>query len=437
MSTPIENSKLTRAIKMAILVSALGYCVDIFDIALFGVLRVTSLKSLGLAQDQLLPTGVYILNLQLVGMLLGGVLWGVIGDKIGRIQVLFGSIFIYSIASLANGFIHSVEAYALCRFIAGIGLAGEVGAGVTLVAELMSKTNRGLGTAVVAAAGTFGALLASLTAEFLDWRSAYIFGGLLGIILLFLRVSVQESGIFTQLRVQSDLKRGDVRMLFFSRKRLLRYLACILAGTPLFFAYYVLMTFSPEIGKALGLKGELTVAKSTLFFCIGMTVGDVASGVFSQYLKSRKKALFSFISAAFICCGILLSLHNVAAWVFYLTCIPTGFFIGYWAVYITTAAEQFGTNLRATVATTVPSFVRATPIAMNFLFLNLKESIGVIGSLQLVGLLSFACSFFFLSRMTETFSVDLNFVETKDGTRSLTNVVDPKLEPEQATVGWS
>lgn len=431
----MKNSGLSTGVKMAILVSALGYCVDVFDIVLFSVVRVSSLKSLGLSEDQILTTGVQLLNMQLVGMLVGGLLWGVVGDKIGRIQVLFGSILFYSVANLANAFVTSVEMYAVCRFVAGLGLAGEVGAGITLVAELMPKVSRGWGTTIVAAAGTFGAVIASVTVQYLDWRSAFFLGGTLGLLLLLLRVSVQESGIFNEVKQNKDVKRGDLRLLFSSRERFFKYIACILAGTPLFFAYYVLITFSPEVGRALGIEGGLSTAQASLFFCVGMTIGDLASGAFSQYLQSRRKALFLFIGAAFVCCAVLLSLYGVSATTFYVACIPTGFFIGYWAVYITVAAEQFGTNLRATVATTVPNFVRATPILMNILFISLRDELGVIPSLQVVGLLSFACSFYFLSRMRETFALDLNFVELQG--EGADGIPTAKLEDEtQQAQGW-
>lgn len=406
-----SSTTLSRGIRMAILVSALGYCVDVFDIVLFSVVRVPSLRSLGLTQEQILTSGVHLLNMQLAGMLLGGLLWGVIGDKIGRVQVLFGSIFLYSIANLANAFVGSMEMYSVCRFIAGLGLAGEVGAGMTLVSELMSKTKRGWGTTIVAAAGTFGAILASVSVEFLEWRSAYVVGGSLGLILLLLRVSVQESGMFNEVKLNRQIKRGDLRLLFLSRERFFKYLACMLAGTPLFFVYYVLITFSPEVGLALGINGALTTAKASLFFCIGMTIGDLASGAFSQYLKSRKRALYIFIGAASVCTFVLMSLRGVSAQSFYWACLPTGFFIGYWAVYLTTATEQFGTNLRATVATTVPNFVRASPILMNYFLLYMRDTLGVIGSLQVMGLVTFVCSLYFLSRMKETFGLDLNFIE--------------------------
>lgn len=410
--TDRKDSRLAAGAKMAVLVAALGYCVDVFDIVLFSIVRVSSLESLGLSSEEILTTGVHLLNMQLIGMLIGGLLWGIIGDKIGRIQVLFGSILLYSVANLANAFVMSVESYAVLRLLAGIGLAGEVGAGITLVAELLPRKSRGIGTTIVATAGTFGAVIASVITEYLDWRMAYALGGVLGLVLLILRVSVHESGMFNTVKSDTSVERGNIRLLL-SRERFFKYLACIFTGTPLFFTFYVLITFCPELGRALGIAGGLTTAKAALSFAIGMTIGDLASGFLSQYIRSRKRALLIFISGAFVFSALLLSLYGVRPLTFYLVCLPAGFCSGYWAVYLTTATEQFGTNLRATVTTTVPNLVRASPIAMTYLFIALRQPLGVIGSLQLVGALTFACSFFFLSRMRETFARDLNFVEGK------------------------
>lgn len=352
-----------------------------------------------------------LFNTQLIGMLLGGFLWGMIGDKIGRLQVLFGSIILYSLANLANSFVTTTDAYMLCRFISGFGLAGEVGAAITLVAELMSKNARGIGTTIVATAGTSGAVTAGLTGHLLPWRTSFIIGGVLGLFLLILRVRVRESGLFSALKTQTEISRGDLKLLFSSRTRAFKYLTCVLAGTPLFFTMYVMLTFAPEVGKGLGIQGELNTAEATLYFGAAMIVGDFVCGLVSQYFKNRKKVLFSFVGAAFVFTAILLSLNGATAQTFYLLCMPTGFFIGYWAVYITTVTEQFGTNLRSTITTSALNLVRATPIIMISLFLKLKDSLGIVGSMQVVGLLAFICSFFFLSRLKETFGEDLNFVE--------------------------
>ena len=314
-----------KSITIAIVVASLGYCVDVFDIVLFSIFRVQSLTSMGLTPDQVLTSGVHILNMQLAGMLIGGFIWGVLGDKIGRIQVLFGSILLYSFANIFNAYVHSVELYALCRFIAGIGLAGEAGAAVTLVSELMSKSRRGIGTTIVAAAGTSGAIFASLAAEFLDWRSAFLLGGVMGLFLLVMRISVRESTMFDSIKNEKGVSRGNIFLLVSSWERFGRYLFTILAGIPLFFSYYTVVIYSPEVGRALGIEGVLSVARATMVACITMTVGDLISGYMSQRFKNRKKVLFGFIAFASVATGILLNLKGASATMYYTVCGFVGF----------------------------------------------------------------------------------------------------------------
>lgn len=398
----------------AVLVAALGYFVDVFDIALFTIVRVESLKSLGLQGDELLDTGVYLLNWQMGGMLLGGILWGILGDKRGRVQVLFGSILLYSLANIANAFVTSIEAYAVLRFLAGIGLAGEIGAGITLVSELMPKETRGYATTIVASVGVSGALAAALVGDLFHWRTAYIIGGVMGLVLLLLRVSVSESGLFNSLRTeQQHVARGDLRLLLGTRGCLFRYLSCILVGLPVWFIVGIMITFSPEIGAALGIVEPIKTAHSVLYYSVGITLGDVLSGVISQLWRSRKKVLMLFVCCTLAVSLIVLNSQGVTARFFYAMCFPMGFFVGYWAVFVTTASEQFGTNLRATVTTTVPNVVRGSTVLMTLLFNELKPSLGVIGSAEVVGLLACGLSLLALYFMRETFGVDLNFLEGK------------------------
>ena len=416
MFNMLKNVSSSTKFRITLLVAALGYFVDVFDIVLFLMVRVSSLTSLGLSGRELLEVGARLYNIQLVGMLIGGLIWGIIGDKIGRVQVLFGTILLYSAANIANAFVTTVDGYAICRFISGFGLAGEVGAAVTLIAEIMSKAKRGIGTTIVATAGTCGAITASLTGQIASWQNSYIIGGLLGLILLILRFGVAESGMFASVKAKTTVKRGDFRLIISSREKFISYITCILSGTPLFFTLYVLITFAPELGEGLGIQGKLVTAKASLYFTSAMAVGDFACGLFSQYLRSRKKALFCFVTMAFVCTAILLSLNEVPAQLFYLMCIPTGFFNGYWAVYVSTVVEQFGTNLRSTTTTSVLNFVRATPIIMSFTIIALQDTLGVVRSMQLVGLLAFGCSFYFLGKLRETFSDDLNYVEQPENT---------------------
>lgn len=413
MSANVSRLSPKQKTNIAILVAALGYFVDVYDLVLFSIVRVDSLKYLGVSGDELLSYGVYLLNMQMIGMLLGGVLWGIWGDKRGRIQVLFGSILLYSLANIGNAFVTSVGQYALLRFIAGLGLAGEIGAGITLVSELMSKEARGYGTTIVATVGVSGAIAAGLIGDVCDWRTAYIIGGVMGLLLLLIRVSVSESGLFDAVCRHENITRGDLRLLLGSSERVVRYLSCIMVGVPIWFVVGIIVTFSPEIGAALGITDPIKVPRAVFCYSIGITIGDLASGLMSQLLQSRKKAIAVFLAMAFLLSMIILNLKGVSAATFYQFLVPLGFFIGYWAVFVTTAAEQFGTNLRATVTTTAPNFVRGTTVLMTFAFNSLKGQFGVLQSAQMVGILVCGIASLALWKMRETYACDLNFIEER------------------------
>lgn len=406
------NLSERQRINLAVLVAALGYFVDVYDLVLFSVLRVDSLKSLGFAGDELMSNGVLLLNFQMTGFLLGGILWGILGDKVGRIQVLFGSILLYSLANIANAAVSSIDQYLILRLLAGIGLAGEIGAGITLVSELMPKEKRGYGTTIVATVGVFGAVVAALVGDFLPWRYAYVVGGVMGLILLFLRVSVSESGIFSSVKQNEKILRGSLRCLFSSSDKIKRYLAGIAVGTPVWFLVGILVTFSPEIGIALGIAEPLKAGKGILYSYIGFTVGDLVSGLLSQYLRSRKKVIGGFLIMTCAITLCVLNTRGLSAEKFYYALAALGFFGGYWAVFLTTAAEQFGTNLRATVATTTPNFVRGMTVPMAFMFNQLKGEVGVVLSAEIVCVAISLMALVAVFKMRETFGVDLNFTET-------------------------
>jgi MFS family permease len=405
------SSPQHRNIRIAVVVAALGYFVDVYDLVLFSIVRVDSLKSLGLATEEITSTGVTLLNTQMIGMLLGGLLWGLLGDKFGRIQVLFGSILLYSLANIANAFISTTEEYLICRFLAGVGLAGEIGAGITLVSELMPRQSRGLGTTIVATVGVSGAIAAALVGDMTTWRTAYIIGGVMGLTLLVLRVSVSESGIFSSIRANSEVARGDIRMLFNSRERFVRFISCVLSGVPIWYVAAILVTFSPEIGVALDITEPLRGSRSILFLYIGLTAGDLISGLLSHLIKSRKKAIGAFLLLNVPLVLILLNSKGRNSDFYYSMITAIGFFTGYWAVFISTAAEQFGTNLRATVATSVPNFVRGFVVPITIAFEYLKGPFGVVGSAQTVGLVTFVLAGLALLKMRETFGVDLDYLE--------------------------
>ena len=399
-----------RAATLAVIVAALGYFVDIYDLILFSMVRVPSLTELGVAPDQQLAEFKHMLSMQMWGMLAGGILWGVIGDKRGRLSVLFGSITLYSIANIANGMVHSLEAYGVWRLIAGIGLAGELGAGITLVSELMGKDRRGYGTTVVAALGVSGGILAGLIGgAFPDvphpsWRVAYFVGGGLGLVLLILRIGVVESGMFHAVR-DKQVSRGNFLALFTSGKRFLRYIAVILVGVPIWFVIAIPVSASKELGGALGLQPPPNPATAT-FFCYGAcTIGGMASGLLSQKLRSRRRALATFLGLTALSLVLYFSFGGTSVEVMYGLCAFIGFASGYWAVFVSTAAELFGTNLRATVTTTVPNFVRGSVPVLLAVWTGTVTSAITVGAVVLV--LAFAGLFV----LEETFGVDLDFTE--------------------------
>lgn len=394
----------------AVIVSALGYFVDIYDLILFSIVRMPSLRSLGFEGDELLNLGMFLLNTQMIGMLVGGIFWGILGDKKGRLSVLFGSIILYSVANIANGMVHTVEAYAVWRFIAGVGLAGELGAGITLVTEVLPKEKRGIGTTVVAAVGILGALLAALIAERFDWRVSYYIGGVLGLLLLVLRVSVYESGMFEKIE-KSNVKRGNFFALFHTKERIFRYVRCILIGIPIWFVIGYLITFSPEFAKVLEVTEPIMASKAVMFCYLGLSVGDFSSGLLSQALRSRKKVVGAFLALTLGLILIYLRAKGINAEQFYALCGMLGFATGYWAVFVTIGAEQFGTNLRATVTTTVPNFVRGSVAVISPFFIFAREEWGIVNGAEVVGMVCLTIAFLALFFMEETFHKDLDYVD--------------------------
>ena len=409
--TDSSSKTITQELlRIPVLVAALGYLVDMYDLFLFSIVRVPSLKSLNLSGEKLLEDGIMLLNLQMAGMLLGGIFWGIMGDKKGRLTVLFGSILIYSLANIGNGLVTSVGAYAVLRFIAGFGLAGELGVGITLVTEILPNRIRGYGTTLVATMGVLGALLAYLVSYLFDWRASYFIGGGLGLMLMFLRIKVFESGIFLKLK-EKNIKRGDVIKLFNNKTRLLKYLCSILIGTPIWFVVGILITFSPEFGKAMGLDRPVDAGLAVMFAFAGQVLGNIASGFLSQYLESRRKVIFLFMCASFlfVLIYLLIPFHDIT--LFYVVCASLGFCSGYWTLFITVAAELFGSDLRATVATTVPNFVRGAVIPLTTLFLMAKNQMGLIYGALSVCLLTYAIAIIALVYLEETFKKDINYIE--------------------------
>ncbi|MGV3547604.1 MAG: MFS transporter [Pedobacter sp.] len=405
-----EQTK-NKNIVLIILVASLGYFVDIYDLILFSVVRVQSLKDLGVAEEDMLSIGATIINSQMFGMLVGGILWGVLGDKRGRLSVLFGSIITYSLANIANGFATTVDQYTVIRFIAGVGLAGELGAGITLVAETMSKKNRGYGTMIVACVGLLGAVMAALISARYTWQTSYFIGGGMGLLLLSLRIGLVESGMFKETTENENVQRGNFFMLFNKWSRLKKYLCCILIGLPLWYVVGVLITFSPEFGRALNATGILDAGKGIMYCYIGISIGDVVAGLLSQLLKSRRKVMLIFLLLTAVSVAVYLYAFGLTPEGFILLSLLLGFASGYWATFVTIAAEQFGTNLRATVTTTVPNFVRGSLIAITTGFQFFKDKLGILEGAAVVGAICIIISLVALSQLKETFSKDLDYVE--------------------------
>lgn len=401
---------LKQILRPPVIIAALGYFVDIYDLLLFSIVRVPSLQALGKHGDALLHDGIFLINIQMAGLLVGGILWGILGDKRGRLSVLFGSILLYSLANLANGFVTTVPQYAVLRFIAGVGLAGELGAGITLVAEILPKHIRGYGTTLVAAVGLFGAVLAYFVAKLTDWQVAYWIGGGLGLCLLLLRYSVAESGMFAEVR-EKNVRRGNFFMLLSRGPLLANYLRCILIGLPIWFVIGILVTFSPEFAVSMNLPEAIDAGKAVMCCYIGLSLGDLSSGVLSQTLKSRKKVVLIFLLLTATAMAVYLTATQPSATAFYTRCFFLGFAIGYWALFVTIAAEQFGTNIRATVATTVPNFVRGTVVPLTLAFEWLRMSHSMIFSAWAVGGASLLIALLALWKMKETFGKDLQFIE--------------------------
>lgn len=410
----MDSEKIKHLLSFPVIVAALGYFVDIYDLLLFGIVRVPSLKALGLDVDNV---GTMILNFQMVGLLIGGIVWGMLGDKKGRLSVLFGSILVYSLANILCGFLpilpfqDKATTYAILRFIAGLGLAGELGAGITLVSESLPKELRAIGTSIVAGFGLLGAVVAQLTVELAgDWTYAYFIGGSLGLFLLFLRVGVMESGIYKDIEHEADIQKGNFLSFFTNKERFIRYVKCIAIGLPTWFCVGILAVMGNQFAPSFGI-GEIVPGKAIMWAYVGISAGDFASGIISQLLRSRKKAIFYMM--LFTIVGVLLMLFGgtKSENMYYFYCAWLGLGTGYWAMFVTVGAEQFGTNIRSTAATTIPNMVRGLLPVMLLAFDHLKVGNGVIAAAAIVGLVVFTLAIYATLTIAETHNKDLDYTE--------------------------
>jgi MFS transporter, putative metabolite:H+ symporter len=413
----MNQEKVYGIFSIPVIVGALGYFVDIYDLLLFTIVREPSLRDLGVnlaVKAEVLSASTKIINWQMIGLLIGGILWGIMGDKKGRLSVLFGSIFLYSVANFLTAYVQTTDQYAYARFFAGIGLAGELGAGITLVSELLPKNKRGIGTSLVAGIGLFGAVLAYFIFEWnQDWRLCYKIGGGLGILLLILRISVVESGMFKEIKTQ-HVQRGNIFMFFNNSKRFRKYMLAILIGLPTWYVIGILVNLSNRFATDLYGKNLVNSGKAIMYAYAAIAIGDILSGLISQYLKSRKKTLYFYYALCIVSTILFFSPWNNSDGRMYLICAFLGFSTGFWAIFVTMGAEQFGTNLRATAATTIPNMVRGALFLLNILFKDFfqdKLNWSLIQSGIITGIIVIAITLVAVYFTEETFHKDLKYVE--------------------------
>lgn len=394
-----------------VVIAALGYFVDIYDLILFNVVKEASLNAIGITGDAYKHYEITLFNWQMFGMLIGGLLWGILGDKKGRVSVLFGSILLYSLANIANGMVVNINQYIICRFIAGIGLAGELGAGITLVSETMHREKRGIGTMIIVSFGALGAVAAALVGKQFAWETSYYIGGGLGLALLALRAGAFESGMYTQLKKSSTVSKGNFFMLFSNRKRAILYLQCIAIGIPIWYMIGVLINLSPRFIQIPDVENKILVGQAVMYTYIGLSAGDVISGLLSQWLKSRKKVIYLYLFLSIGLIAYFLSVENPSLNEFRLNCFLLGLGTGYWALFVQVASENFGTNIRSTVTNTVPNFVRGSVVLITLGFNSLSTQVDNKEAAIIVGAICLSLALVALTFMKETFSKDLDYHE--------------------------
>lgn len=394
-----------------VVIAALGYFVDIYDLILFNVVKEASLTAIGITGDAYKTYEIALFNWQMIGMLIGGLIWGILGDKKGRISVLFGSILMYSLANILNGLVVNIDQYIACRFVAGIGLAGELGAGITLVSETLHKDKRGIGTMIIVSFGALGAVAAAFVGKLFDWNISYFIGGGLGLALLALRAGALESGMYNALKESHSVSKGNFFMLFKNKNRAFLYLQCILIGVPIWYMIGVLINLSPRFIKIEGVADKQMMGQAVMFTYIGLCVGDIVSGLLSQWLKSRKKVILIYLFLSVVLVAYFLTDAHPTLNEFRFNCLLLGMATGYWALFVQVAAENFGTNIRSTVTNTVPNFVRGAVVPITLSFKYLAEKTDVQNAAIIVGAVCFSLAIFALTFMKETFSKDLNYHE--------------------------
>ncbi len=404
---------LDKGIAFTVLAAALGYFVDIFDLLIFIAARVTSLKDMGVPEADLLSTGVFLINVQMAGLFVGGFLWGILSDKFGRLSVLLASILFYSLATLANAFIDNVPLYTILRFVAGVGLAGEIGIGVTLASELLPIRYRGLGTTFIATVGILGAVVAGIVVDFFGWRGSYIIGGVMGFALLFMRMTLKESGMYLALvRQKNEVVRGSLLSFLKKASLLKRYIIIAFIPSPILVLAWIIIAFTPEFAKAFGTTGTVSAGLAMVYCYVGLAMGDAVSGLVSQYWQSRKKAMALFMGLSALACTMHLTLQPQSVFLYYAFCAMMGFTGGYWVLFIQIGAEQFGTNIRATAATSLPTLSRGIILILFTMgFRALIPYTGIVASAGIILAISLFLSVASLCSIKESFHDSLDFVE--------------------------
>jgi len=409
------NQKQYGLFSLPVIVGSLGFFVDIYDLLLFSIVRKSSFKDLGVAVADMKNIGENIISWQMLGLTIGGIAWGIIGDKKGRKNVLFGSICLYSLATIANGFVTNIDQYTFLRFIAGLGLAGELGASITLTSELLPKEKRGIAAAIIATSGVMG----TVTAYFVhylsneNWRLCYFIGGAMGIALLFLRVKVLDSKMYDTAK-NAQVKMGDFLMILTNRERLLRYLRAITVGLPVWYVIGLLISFSDEFAARFGII-NFDQPKALMLQYVALVFGDMGAGFLSNIIKSRKKTLLIFYTILTFFFVLFFALKGGGtALNMYLICMGLGFGSGISVLYITMSAEQFGTNLRATAAISIPNLVRGflPIILMLFQFLRGNSMLNnYVTAAWVTGVIVLVIGLISLFFTNETFGKELDFVE--------------------------
>jgi predicted MFS family arabinose efflux permease len=399
---------------LPVIVGSLGFFVDIYDLQVFAITRIASFKELGITGEAAKNVGESIIGWQMIGIVTGGIIWGVLGDKKGRKSVLFGSILLYSLATIANGFVQDVTTYTILRFVAGLGLAGELGASITLTSEMLPKEKRGIAAAIIATSGVMGTIVAYFVSTYTsDWRMCYFIGGGMGLALLFLRMRVLDSGLYNAAKAGGK-KMGNLLMIFTNKERFIRYFRAIMIGLPVWYVIGILITFSNEFAKQFGIS-DFDQPRSLMLQYVALAFGDMSAGLLANYIKSRKKTLYIYYGILSVVIALFFLLKGGgSATSMYMFCMALGFGAGISVLYITMSAEQFGTNLRATAAISIPNLVRGFLVPMILLF-KLLRSDTVFGSYitgaWVVGIVVMLCGWIAVYHTKETFGKEMDFVE--------------------------